>query len=111
MGLCAQKLVLFLIRYLVPPHKDNELAGGYLKSINREHIQNPSIEWVIVRPDSLIDKPETSRYDIKPSPIRSAIFNSGQTSRINVAHFMVNLITNDALWQTWQGQTPVLYNA
>jgi hypothetical protein len=29
---------------------------------------------------------------------------SGSTSRINVAHFMARLITDDDLWTRWQGQ-------
>jgi len=41
---------------------------------------------------------------------RSALFASGVTSRINVAHFMANLITDDHLWQQWKGRMPVIYN-
>jgi hypothetical protein len=47
---------------------------------------------------------------VYPSPIRSAIFDAGQTSRINVGHFMAELITNDDTWQQWHGQMPVIYN-
>jgi len=32
------------------------------------------------------------------------------TSRINVANFMAELITDDTLWSTWKGQMPVSYN-
>lgn len=45
-----------------------------------------------------------------PAPTRSAIFNAGQTSRINVAHFMADLLTDDTRWSAWSGQMPVLYN-
>lgn len=44
------------------------------------------------------------------SPTRSAVFNSGKTSRIHVAHFMADLITGDETWRRWRGQMPVIYN-
>ena len=68
------------------------------------------IEWSAVRPDNLIDEHAVTEYEIHPSPIRSAIFDTGITSRINVAHFMTELITNEDVWNTWQGQMPVIYN-
>lgn len=30
---------------------------------------------------------------VHPSPTRSAVFNPGRTSRINVAHFMADLVS------------------
>jgi len=51
-----------------------------------------------------------SEYEIHPSPTRSAIFNAGQTSRINVGHFMAELVTDDETWNKWKGQMPVIYN-
>jgi len=63
-----------------------------------------------VRPDGLIDEDAVTAYELHPSPTRSAIFDAGQVSRINVAHFMAELITNDETWQTWQGQMPVIYS-
>ena len=104
----AQKAVMALIRFLIPPHVDNEKAADHLR---REIGQdNHSVEWAVVRPDSLIDEDEATGYDIHPSPIRSAIFDSGKTSRINVGHFMAELITDDSLWKKWKGQMPVIYN-
>jgi len=58
----------------------------------------------------LIDETEVTAYDVHPSPIRSAVFDPGQTSRINVGHFMADLITEDSIWQKWKGQMPVIYN-
>ncbi|MEM7117396.1 MAG: NAD(P)-binding oxidoreductase [Chloroflexota bacterium] len=105
----AQKVVIGLLRLLLPPHPDNEQAADFLRT---EIGQNDArIEWVVVRPDSLLDHENVSAYDLYPSPIRSALFNPGQTSRINVGHFMAELITNEALWQTWKGQMPVIYNS
>lgn len=105
----AERCVVGLIRVLVPPHSDNEHAAAYLR--RQIGTDDASIEWVIVRPDSLIDRDDVSRYETHPSPTRSAIFNAGKTSRINVGHFMASLITDEAEWNTWKGQTPVIYNA
>ncbi len=105
----AERCVISLIRRLVPPHADNEHAAEYL----RNHVgpTDNCIEWVVVRPDSLIDSNAVSNYAICPSPVRSAIFNSGETSRINVGHFMADLIADVTVWNTWKGQAPVIYNA
>ncbi|MBT3187981.1 MAG: SDR family oxidoreductase [Anaerolineae bacterium] len=104
----AQKCVIGLIRLLLPPHVDNEQAADYLRTQigSKDHL----VEWVAVRPDGLIDETEVTAYDVHPSPIRSAVFDPGQTSRINVGHFMADLITEDSIWQKWKGQMPVIYN-
>jgi len=105
----GQKLVIGLLRLLLPPHPDNEKAADYL----RLHVgqNNPFVEWVAVRPDSLIDQDDVSEYELYQSPTRSAIFNPGKTSRINVGHFMAKLISNNEIWNQWKGQMPVIYNA
>ncbi len=104
----AEKCVVGLLRLLLPPHVDNEQAADYLRSKVGQN--DKLIEWTAVRPDNLIDEDEVTPYDVYPSPIRSAIFDAGQTSRINVGHFMADLITEDDIWQQWQGQMPVIYN-
>lgn len=104
----AQKCVIGLLRLLLPPHVDNEKAADYLRTQVGKN--NKFIEWAAVRPDSLINNDKVTDYEIHPSPIRSAIFNSGKTSRINVGHFMANLINDDDLWNKWKGQMPVIYN-
>jgi putative NADH-flavin reductase len=105
----AQSFVIGLIRHLLPPHADNEGAARYLQSNFGAHQQR--IEWTAVRPDRLIDENSATEYDAYASPIRSAIFDAGKTSRINVAHFMSQLIINDAAWDKWKRQMPVIYNA
>jgi hypothetical protein len=50
-----------------------------------------------------------SKNSVFPSPIKSAIFNPGKTSRINVAHFMSELIINEELWEKWKAKMPVIY--
>ena len=87
---------------------DNEKAADYLRTEIRQN--NGSIEWVAVRPDSLVNDESITPYDVYPSPIRSAIFNPGKTSRINVAHFMADLISDDGIWDRWKGGMPVIYN-
>ncbi|MGL1891015.1 MAG: NAD(P)H-binding protein [Spirochaetaceae bacterium] len=103
-----EKLVIGLVRALLPPQRDNESAAKFLQS--NIGLKSKCIGWVAVRPDTLIDNNETSEYEIHKSPIRSAIFNPGKTSRINVGHFMAELITDDELWQKWKGEMPVIYN-
>ena len=53
---------------------------------------------------------QVTAYQVHHSPIRSAIFDAGLTSRINVGHFMADLITDDETWNKWKGQMPVIYN-
>jgi len=104
----AQKCVIGLLRLLLPPHVDNEKAADYLRTQIGQN--NEFIEWTAVRPDGLINEDQVTDYEIHASPTRSAIFNAGKTSRINVGHFMANLISDNDLWNTWKGQMPVIYN-
>lgn len=104
----AQKCVIGLLRVVLPPHVDNEKAADYLRiEIGQS---DDAIEWAAVRPDGLVDEDLVTEYDVHPSPLRSAIFDAGVTSRINVGHFMAALITDDDLWNRWKGQMPVIYN-
>lgn len=105
----GQKCVIGLLRVLLPPHVDNEKAADYLRANVGQN--DPQIEWAAVRPDGLIDEPEVTDYKIHKSPTRSAIFDAGKTSRINVAHFMAKLINADNTWNMWQGKMPVIYNS
>lgn len=104
----SQRVVIAILRLLLPPHVDNERAADFL----RTHIgqNNKMIEWVAVRPDALTDEEEVTEYSVHISPIRNPIFDSGATSRINVANFMTELILNDRTWEQWKGHMPVIYN-
>jgi len=104
----GQQIVIGLLRLLLPPHVDNEQAADYLRT--QIGPNNPAVEWAAVRPDSLIDEEAVTEYELHPSPTRSAIFNPGKTSRINVAHFMAELIADEKVWNKWKGQMPVIYN-
>ncbi len=104
----GQKCVIWLLRLLLPPHVDNERAADYLRTGIGQN--DNEIEWVAVRPDGLVDEDKVTEYEEYPSPVRSAIFYAGSTSRINVAHFMAELITNKGVWIKWKGKMPVIYN-
>ena len=103
----GEKIVFSLLKILLPPHKDNMLAADHLVY---KLGSTTNIDWVAVRPDSLFDEESVTNYEIHNNKIRSPIFNPGKTSRINVSHFMVELVTNDKLWQEWRHKTPVIYN-
>lgn len=104
----SERCIMSLIRRLIPPQADNECAADYLRTQHPR--DNTALEWVVVRPDTLTDTDAVSDYDVVPSPTRSPLFNPGQTSRINVAHFMAALMTDDELWRAWRGAMPVIYN-
>jgi len=104
----GQRCVIGLLRLLLPPHGDNEKAADYLRTQIGQ--SDKAIEWVAVRPDTLVNEDEVTEYEVHPSPIRSALFNPGKTSRINVAHFMADLITDADTWSKWKGRMPVIYN-
>lgn len=96
----AQRVVLGLVRLLLPPQPDNEQAAKFLCNVIGKN--NKAID--------LIDENKVTEYTAHPSPTRSAIFNAGKTSRINVGHFMAELITNNNTWSKWRWQMPVIYN-
>lgn len=102
------RMVIALLRLLLPPHPDNEKAADHLRVNVVQH--NPFIEWVAVRPDSLVNAEKVSPYSLHPSPVSSPIFKPGKTSRINVANFMYRLMTEEEIWKEWRGRMPVVYN-
>ncbi|MDP1994696.1 MAG: SDR family oxidoreductase [Ignavibacteria bacterium] len=107
LNIAREKIIFSLLKMFLPPHKDNMLAADHLVyKLNTK----TNIDWVAVRPDSLFNEENVSEYEIHNCKIGSAIFNPGKTSRINVSHFMVELITNDKLWDEWKHKTPVIYN-
>lgn len=102
-----EKIFQALLKALMPPHRDNISAAEYLiKKIGR----NSCIEWIAVRPDTLINRETSSDYSLYESPTRSPLFNPGKTSRINVGYFMAELLTDKELWGKWKFRTPNIYN-
>ena len=104
----GHRVAINALRLLVPPHTDNEQAADYLRrEIGRF---DRELQWCVVRPDTLTNDPQPTAYQVFSSPIRSVLFDPGQTSRLNVARFMADLITDDGVWRRWRGQMPVLYD-
>jgi nucleoside-diphosphate-sugar epimerase len=102
-----ERALLTLLHHFLPPHRDNETAAEHLHKSVGNH--NRHIEWCCIRPDSLIDA-EVSPYDVEESPC-TGIFTGRPTTRSNVAHFMIELIENAELWNTWKFRAPVIMNA
>ncbi|MEM6483661.1 MAG: NAD(P)-binding oxidoreductase [Pseudomonadota bacterium] len=104
----SQRIVVSIVRVLVPPHADNEQVADFLRcNIGQD---DQFIKWVVVRPDGLTNEDSVTQYSVHPSPTRNVIFDAGSTSRINVANFMVDLASDPDLWGQWKGKMPVIYN-
>ena len=104
----GQRIIIALLRILLPPHVDNEKAADYLRTQLGQN--DPQIEWTAVRPVNLINNDKVTDYIIRVSPLRNPITDPTKVSRINVAHFMADLITENSLWEQWKGKMPVIYS-
>ncbi len=103
----GESIIMGIMRSLLPPQRDNDRALKYLEEkLNGEDV----FEWIAVRPDTLITQDQVTDYEIFESPQRSPIFNAGKTSRINVAHFIMKLVSYEELWNEWMYKMPVIYN-
>lgn len=103
----AERAILWVLRMLIPPAKDNQHTASFLfHSIGPA---NPYVEWVAIRPDTLMDG-EVTDYALHERLV-SSIFEPDSTNMSNVAHFMCELVTNPATWVAWKGTLPVVINA
>lgn len=103
----GEKIIFTLLKLLLPPHADNMTAGDFLiHSVG----DRANAEWVAVRPDSLFNEPEPGERLVVETKLRSPMFDPGKTSRITVARFMSDLLSDEFLWNKWRSKTPVLYN-
>ena len=100
--------LLSCLRNTIPPHRDNENAAAFLKSLG-DNSENTALEWIVVRPDSLTDSDTVSPYEVVPSPV-TTITNGNDVHRINVADFMVALALNEHQWEEWKFRFPVIMN-
>ena len=103
----GERSILTMLRYTIPPHKDNELAAAYISKMS-----SPKIEWTVVRPTDLINGKATE-YELFDKPQKSLFGGAkdGVTTRANVAQFMVDLINDkDGLWDTYKGKMPVIHD-
>jgi len=101
----GERIVLFLLRHLLPPHRDNETAAAYIFT----KTDNPHLEWAVVRPTALIDGP-SSKYKLFDKPQQSLFGGDGKATRANVAKSMVNMITTEKLWEEWKFKWPVIHD-
>lgn len=106
---CSERAVLSMLRHLVPPHKDNELAAAYMADNN---VDNQKMEWVVVRPTDLINGKATSKYELFAKP-QKGLFSgakSGVTTRANCAKCIVDMILAEKLWEAWKFKMPVVHD-
>jgi len=104
-----ERTIIFLLRYLIPPHADNEQAASYL--YNTVGTSNNQVEWVVIRPTDLIDAPDASEYVLLDKP-KGSLFGSGATAtRANVAKSMVDLLADEKMWNKYKYRMPVLHDA
>jgi len=96
-----ERSVIFMLRYLVPPHADNEGAAAYL-------VRNTSFEWVTVRPTNLVNEEEASGNYNVTEKVETPLFGDQTVSRNNVAHFMVELMTNKNTFAKYLHKMPVV---
>ena len=102
-----EKAVLWSLRGLLPPSRDNQCAADFLHDAIEP--ADPYVQWVAVRPDSLKDG-DITEYALHEGLVDS-LFRPGETNMANVAHFMCELATDAAVWAAWQGKLPVIVNA
>jgi len=100
-------VVLWILRGLVPPSKDNQRAADFLH--DDVGIDDPLVQWVAVRPDSLLEG-DVSEYVLHQTLV-SSLFRPDSTNMANVAHFICELLTNPGTWEDWRGKLPVIINA
>lgn len=95
-----ERIVLTIVRYMIPPHADNESAVAYL-------YEHEDIEWCVVRPTDYLIEAEVSEYGLSESQT-GPLFGYKKATRANVAHFMVELITSQDKWDIYNHKMPIL---
>ncbi len=103
----GERAVIGVLRGLVPPARDNQRVADFCAG--EIGPSNPCVEWVVVRPDTLLDG-EATEYSVNDELV-SSIFRPDETNMANVAHFMCELTTDDSTWRRWRGGMPVIVNA
>jgi nucleoside-diphosphate-sugar epimerase len=103
----GERALLGVLRGLVPPARDNQCAADLC--VEGIGTSSRSVEWVLVRPDSLVEG-DVTEYRLSEELV-TTLFRPDRTNMSNVAHFMCELATDDAAWQRWRGGMPVIVNA
>jgi NADPH:quinone reductase-like Zn-dependent oxidoreductase len=101
-----EQAVVWLLRGLVPPARDNQSAADFLGEV--VGTTDRCLQWGAVRPDSLREG-DVSEYALHESLV-SSLIRPDQTAMANVAHFMCELATDPQAWAAWQGKLPVIVN-
>jgi nucleoside-diphosphate-sugar epimerase len=101
----TERIILSVTRFLIPPHADNEAAAAYLYGLDKE---TSSIEWTVLRPTDLIDG-DVGQYTLYAKP-QGSLFGGGAATRANVAKSMVDLLTDEKVWEQWKYSMPVLHD-
>jgi hypothetical protein len=102
-----ERTVVALLRSALPPARENQGASGFLcRGIGTN---SPFVEWVAVRPDSLLGG-QVTEYSVHHSLV-STIFAPDSTNRANVANFMCELVQDLRVWDEWRCGLPVVINA
>jgi len=91
----------FIIRYLADPIVKRALRAHYADLARMEDVLRASdLDWTIVRPPRLTDKPVTGRYRTAYGQnIRRGVF----VSRADVAHYMLSVLDNPATFRQTVG--------
>jgi nucleoside-diphosphate-sugar epimerase len=101
----GERLVLALLRTVVPPARDNQRAADLLvRTIGSDRDR---FEGVVVRPDSLIEEGDATAFELHDELV-SGLFRPRHTRMANIARFMVDLVSDDASWARWRGGMPVI---
>ena len=100
----GERAYMWVLRRLLPPAQDNQRAADFLAL--EVGADAPFLEWVVVRPDALVDG-EVSAYRTHDGIVGS-LFRADGTRLANVAHFLAELVTDDAAWRRWRGRMPVV---
>jgi nucleoside-diphosphate-sugar epimerase len=103
----TERILLSLIRILVPPHADNEEAAIVVYELGR----TSPFEWTVVRPTNLINNENSTGNYITFDKPQNSLFGDAHVTRSNVARFMIDLINQDELWDKWKFQFPVIHDA
>jgi nucleoside-diphosphate-sugar epimerase len=103
----GERAFLGVLRGLVPPARDNQSAADFL--CTEIGTDDPFVEWVVVRPDTLLDG-DVSAYSLHEGLVAS-LAKPGSTNMANVAHLMCELATDPRVWADWKGKLPVIANA
>jgi uncharacterized protein YbjT (DUF2867 family) len=97
----GERAYMRAIRGLVPPARDNQRAADVLAGGSC-----PSLEWVVVRPDSLVDGDRTE-YHVHEGIVAS-LFQPDTSRFVDIAHFIADLVADQAVWRRWRGGMPVI---